>query len=287
MRNFKFASLRKITVLISVVLMSVILFGIFSFASEGASSKEAKIYSIIGDIKGKNVVVSGEHVYDGQTLDTGTRFSVNGDCDLIKVRRYYGAQEHGIYKISVWDADASELIASYDWNIEKGENAIMEFELPEPIKLYSSSTYVVSVLNNSESPYYDYIIGLFENMDFSDSFFEVDTSSSVFSETPGAMPVYVIANSATFVVDVVVSYVEPDATPTPAPTPTKEPATDAPKTPDTQPAKAATKAPETTEAPTQQEEDGSVQNIGLLLGLIVSVTLNIILVILLVLKRKK
>ena len=202
---------------------------------EGAQEGEVFHYTIFGDLTGFDIVVSGEHVYDGQTLAVGTRFEVPEICNITKIRKYFGKEEHGTFVAAIWDGETGELVKSYDWTLESGKDAWQEFVLPEPIEIKPQNPYVVEIQNTKESPYYVYTRGYFD--DVTVDFFELAGGNSVFSERPGDMSTNAMGGNANFLVDVEVEYVKPAETPTPE-------ATEAPT---------ATPAPEPTEAPKETE----------------------------------
>ena len=202
---------------------------------EGAQEGEVFHYTIFGDLTGFDIVVSGEHVYDGQTLAVVTRFEVPEICNITKIRKYFGKEEHGTFVAAIWDGETGELVKSYDWTLESGKDAWQEFVLPEPIEIKPQNPYVVEIQNTKESPYYVYTRGYFD--DVTVDFFELAGGNSVFSERPGDMSTNAMGGNANFLVDVEVEYVKPAETPTPE-------ATEAPT---------ATPAPEPTEAPKETE----------------------------------
>ncbi len=202
---------------------------------EGAQEGEVFHYTIFGDLTGFDIVVSGEHVYDGQTLAVGTRFEVPEICNITKIRKYFGKEEHGTFVAAIWDGETGELVKSYDWTVESGKDAWEEFVLPEPIEIKPQNPYVVEIQNTKESPYYVYTKGYFD--DVTVDFFDLAGGNSVFSERPGDMSTNAMGGNANFLVDVEVEYVKPAETPTPE-------ATEAPT---------ATPAPEPTEAPKETE----------------------------------
>ena len=231
-------NVRRITAAVVTVLAACILFTLFSGKinvradGEGAAEGELLHYTIFGSLDGFDIIVSGEHVYDGQTLAVGTRFEVEEGCSITKIRKYFGKEEHGTFVAAIWDGDTGELIKQYDWTLESGKDAWEELVLPEPIEIEPQHPYVVEVQNTKESPYYVYTRGYFDDVTI--EFFDISGGNSVFSERPGDMSTNAMGGNANFLVDVEVEYFKPAETPTPeateAPTPTPAPeATEAPK----------------------------------------------------------
>ena len=211
----------KMFMVMVLLLAAGLLLG-FASGVRPASAAEENVerYTIFGSLEGYDVVVSGEHVYDGQTLGVGTRFSTNENCRITKIRKYFGQEEHGTFVAAIWSGETGELVSSYEWTVESGKNGWEELVLPEPLEIDAGAEYVVEIDNTKESPYYVYVRGYFENTDI--AFFDISGGNSVFTEHVGEMPLNAMGANANFLVDVEVEYSRP--VPTATAVPTEEPA---------------------------------------------------------------
>ena len=222
---------RTIPLIIAFIISVCVLSGSIS-ATHTVSAAEENVerYTIFGSLDGYEVVVSGEHVYDGQTLGVGTRFSTSENCRITKIRKYFGQEEHGTFVAAVWSGETGELIRSYEWTLDSGKNGWEELVLPEPIEIEAQSEYVVEIENTKDSPYYVYVRGYFEDTEI--AFFDILGGNSVFTENVGNMPANAMGGSANFLVDVEVEYTKPVPTATSEPSagPTEIPATELPAT---------------------------------------------------------
>lgn len=274
----------KVFLLIAVTLVAGLFLSFVSGASTVEAAEEnAERYTIFGSLEGYDVVVSGEHVYDGQTLGVGTRFSTDENCRITKIRKYFGQEEHGTYVAAIWSGETGELIRSYEWTIEAGKNDWEELELTDPLEIEAGTEYVVEIENTKESPYYVYVRGYFENADI--AFFDISGGNSVFTEHVGEMPLNAMGANANFLVDVEVEYTKP--VPTASPAPTEEPAnataTDSPATSKT--ATEAANATENTAKPSGNDQSNNVLPIvitAICAAIVIAVVISIV-----VMKKKK
>ena len=283
---------RKTTMLIALAAVTVMLLSFVSGAnSVKAAEENVERYTIFGSLEGYDVVVSGEHVYDGQTLGVGTRFSTSENCRITKIRKYFGKEEHGTFAAVIWNGETGEEIKSYEWTIETGNDGWEELVLSEPIEIEAESEYVVEIENTKESPYYVYVRGYFEDNEI--GFFDISGGNSVFTEAVGNMPLNVMGGNANFLVDVEVEYSKP--VPTSAPEPTEEPTEEPTDKPADEPtAVPATEIPEAS-VPAATENgsgtSGNDQRGGNTLPIIIAAVSDVIIVAsvvaIVVMKKKK
>ncbi|MBO4327105.1 MAG: DUF4082 domain-containing protein [Clostridia bacterium] len=282
-------SKEKMFMVMALMLTAGLLLGLVSGARPASAAEEnVERYTIFGSLEGYDVVVSGEHVYDGQTLGVGTRFSTNENCRITKIRKYFGQEEHGTFVAAIWSGETGELVRSYEWTVESGKNGWEELVLSEPLEIDAGAEYVVEIDNTKESPYYVYVRGYFENTDI--AFFDISGGNSVFTEHVGEMPLNAMGANANFLVDVEVEYSRPvptaTAVPTEEPAATEEPvkATDVPVA--TEAATDAAKPAEGTAKPVEKDNSGNALPI-IITAVCAAIVVAVVISIVVMKKRKK
>ena len=114
-------------------------------ASNNVAKGEA--VSVHGAISSEDVFWAEESV----VLNPGIKFAVKVPGKITQVKVYTSAEESGIHKVAIWDAETRKVIAGpFDWNITAGTEGWKSYTLPAACALEAEHLYVASVSNNNE-----------------------------------------------------------------------------------------------------------------------------------------